>query len=278
VIALRFPAYLVPHPAKTIWLTGQCRRFDELCDPGKSNIRETSREDQLCKMISFAETEAFSKCRRIFTTSKVTQERLRHCTGFDAEVLMPPLSNPELFANRGDDGYLFAGGPINMNNRQHLIVEGLARTVSCARLIVAGAPDTPEDANRLRETVRRLRLEDRVVLDFGLHAVKKIADYVNHAKACAYMPITEDLVDYVTIEAAAASKPIIIARDSGSVLELVINEETGCVTEPDAEDIARAIDFLVSDPDRSQGMGRAARCLWDSFQATWPATIERLLS
>jgi glycosyltransferase involved in cell wall biosynthesis len=165
-----------------------------------------------------------------------------------------------------------------MNNRQQLLVEALAQTVSCPRLVVAGAPDTPEDANRLRETVRRLRLEDHVVLDFGLHAVTKIAYYVNHAKACTYMPVGEESVEYVAMQAVAASKPVITARDSGPILQLVLNGETGCVTESDVEDIARAIDFLVSEPARSQEMGCAARCLWDSFQATWPSTIERLLS
>ncbi|MBV8377427.1 MAG: glycosyltransferase family 4 protein [Verrucomicrobia bacterium] len=278
VIALRFPAYLVPHPTRIIWLTGQCRRLDDLCGPGESDLLQMTRESRLREMIRLAESEAFSKCRRIFTASKANQERLKHYTGFDAEVLMPPLKNPELFADRGDGGYLFAGGRINVNNRQHLLVEALARTVSCPRLIVAGAPDTPEDANRLRETVRRLRLEDRVVLDFGLHAVTSIADYVNHAKACAYMPVGEDSVGYVAMEAAAASKPVITARDSGSTLRLVLNGETGCVTEPDAEDIARIIDFLVAKPARCREMGRAARCLWDSFKATWPATIDRLLS
>jgi glycosyltransferase involved in cell wall biosynthesis len=278
VIALNFPAYLIPHSAKIIWLTHQCRQFDDLCMPGGSNLLPTSRADKLREMIRLAEAEAFSKCCRIFAGSKVIQDRLKRCTCLDVEVLMPPLNNPELFADRGDDDYLFAGGRININNRQHLLVEALAWTVSCPRLIVAGPPETPEDANRLRETVRRLKLEDRVVLDFGLHAVKRIADYVNHAKACAYMPVGADSVGYVTMEAMAASKPVITASDSGAILQLVLNEETGCVIESDVEDIARAIDFLISEPARSQEMGRAARCLWDSFQATWPATIKRLLS
>ncbi len=277
VIALRFPAYLVPHPAKIIWLARWSHRFDDLCDPGESNLLQTSQEDRLRDILQPAEAEAFSRCRRIFAASKVTQERLKHCTGFDAEILVPPLNNPELFADRGDDGYLFAGGRINMKNRQHLLVEALARTATCPRLIVAGPPDTPEDANRLQETVKRLRLEDRVVLDFGLQTLTSIADYVNHAKACAYMPVGDDSLDNVTM-AAAASKPVITARDSGSILQLVLNGETGCVTEPDVEDIARAIHLLVSEPARSQEMGRAARSLWDSWQATWPATIERLLS
>ena len=278
VIALSFPAYLIPHPAKTIWLVKRCRRVDDPCDRVESNGSRTSREDRLREMIRLAKLEAFSKCHRFFTNSKATQERLMRCAGFEAEVLMPPLNNPELFADRGDGGYLFAGGRINIINRQHLLVEALARAESCPRLIVAGQPDTPEDADRLRDAVRRLRLEDRVVLDFGFHSVTRIADYVNHARACAYLPVDEDSVDHGAMEALAASKPVLTARDSGAILQLVLDGETGCVTEPDSEDIAKAIDFLLSVPTRSREMGSAALLLWNSFKATWPNTIERLLS
>jgi glycosyltransferase involved in cell wall biosynthesis len=126
--------------------------------------------------------------------------------------------------------------------------------------------------------VRRLKLEDRVTLDLGYHPLAKIADYVNHARACAYLPVDEDSVAYVTMEAASASKPVITLTDSGGVLQLVLNGETGCVASPEPKSIAEAIDQLCSDAARSAKMGRAARRLWDSFEVTWPNTIEKLLS
>ena len=97
------------------------------------------------------------------------------------------------------------------------------------------------------------------MLDFGFHPVKKIADYVAHARACAYLPVDEDALGYVTMEAAAASKPVITLTDSGGILQLIVNSETGCVVEPEARAIARAIDSLCSDPAHSEEMGRAAR-------------------
>jgi glycosyltransferase involved in cell wall biosynthesis len=278
VIALSFPAYLIPHPVKTIWLVQHRRQFDDLGDRLESNGSRTSNEVRLLEMIRLAKRKAFSKCHRLFTNSKVTQERLMRCTGFEAAVLLPPLNNPELFANRGDGGYLFAGGRINIINRQHLLVEALARAESWSRLIVAGQPDRPEDVDRLRDAVRRLRLEDRVVLDFGFHSVRRIADYVNHARACAYLPVDEDSVDHGVTQALAASKPVITARDSGAICQFVVDGETGCVTQPDLEGLAKAIDFLLGTPDRSREMGSAAGHLWDSLNATWPHTIERLLS
>jgi len=278
VIGLKFPAYLIPHENKVLWVLHQFRQAYDLRERGESNIPETPAGERIRELIRCADAEAFSGCRRIFTLSKTTQERLKRYNGIEASVLIQPLNYPELFTDCGDGGYLFAGGRINSGKRQHLIVEAMAKTKSGVRLVVAGPPDTPEDANRLKDMVRRLKLEDRVTLDLGYHPLAKIADYVNHARACAYLPVDEDSVAYVTMEAASASKPVITLTDSGGVLQLVLNGETGCVASPETKSIAEAIDLLCSDADRSAKMGRAARRLWDSFEVTWPNTIEKLLS
>jgi glycosyltransferase involved in cell wall biosynthesis len=277
-IGLKFPAYLIPHEDKVLWVLHQFRQAYDLRDRGESNIPETPAGERIRELICRADAEAFSASRRIFAQSKVTQERMKRYNGVEAPVLMQPMNYPELFTNCGDSGYLFAGGRINPGKRQHLLVEAMAETRSGARLIIAGPPDTPEDANRLQEMVSRLKLEDRVTLDLGYRPLAKIAEYVNHARACACLPVDEDAIAYVTMEATSASKPVITLTDSGGILQLVIDGETGCVASPDPKSIAEAIDLLCSDAARSAHMGRAARRLWDSFEVTWPKTIEKLLS
>ena len=277
MIALKFPAYVIPHHTKVLWLLKRYQAF-ELRNCSESDMTESSGKEQIRSFILRSDAKAFLESRRIFTGSKLIQESLKRYYGFDSEVLMPPLNNPELFASRGDGGYIYAGGSVNSDTRQHLLVEAMRLTKSAAKLIVAGAPDTPEVADRLRSAVKRFELEDRVVLDFGFHPVAKIADYVNHARACAYLPANAESVGQVTMEAALASKPIITLTDSGGILRLVLNGETGCVVVPDSKAIADAIDSLYCDPTRSQQMGRAARTLWDSFEVTWPKTVEKLLS
>jgi glycosyltransferase involved in cell wall biosynthesis len=278
VIGLKFPAYLIPHHNKVLWVLHQYRQAYDLRDRGESNIPATPAGEKICELVRRADAEVFSGCRSIFTLSKTTQERLKRYNGVEASVMTQPLNYPELFSNCGDGGYLFAGGRINPGKRQHLLVEAMAATKSGAKLIVAGPPDTPDDANRLQEMVRRLKLEDRVTLDLGYHPMEKIADYVNHARVCASIPVDEDCLAYVTMEAASASKPIIALTDSGGVLQLVLDRETGCVASPNPKSIAEAIDLLFSDPGRSAQWGRAARKLWDSFELTWPKTIEKLLA
>jgi glycosyltransferase involved in cell wall biosynthesis len=278
VIGLKFPAYLIPHHNKVLWVLHQYRQAYDLRDRGQSNIPATAAGQKICELVRRADAEVFASCRSLFAQSKTIQDRLKRYNGVAAPVLMQPMNRPDLFSDCGDGGYIFAGGRVNAGKRQHLLVQAMAATKSGAKLIVAGPPDTPDDANRLQAIVRSFKLEDRVTLDFGYHPLTKIADYVNHARVCGSVPVDEDCLAYVTMEAASASKPIIALTDSGGILQLVLDGETGCVVSPDPKSIAEAIDLLFSDPARSARMGRAARKLLDSFELTWSNTIEKLLA
>ncbi len=100
------------------------------------------------------------------------------------------------------------------------------------RLVIAGPPAHAGVADQLRELVRQHSLEDRVTLDLDFLPREKLADYVNHALACAYLPIDEDAPGYVTMEAFHAGKAVITTTDAGGVLDLVRDGETGWVVSP----------------------------------------------
>jgi len=95
VIALKFPAYLIPHEDKTLWLLHQFRQAYDLYDAGQSNIADSSEGDNTRRLVRNADNACFEKARRIFVNSPTTQERLRRYNGFDALVLRPPLNDPD---------------------------------------------------------------------------------------------------------------------------------------------------------------------------------------
>ena len=97
VIALGFPAYLMAHPVKILWLIQRCRQVDELRDDVGPNLAAGSLKGRVLEMIHGVEAKAFSQSRRIFVDSKVSQERIKRFTGFDADVLIPPRNNPALW-------------------------------------------------------------------------------------------------------------------------------------------------------------------------------------
>lgn len=277
VIALKFPAYLIRHPNKTLWLLHQYRQAYDLFDVNQSNIPANAAGDELRTIIQTADNEAFNECRRIFTNSEVTRQRLAKYNGFDATVLMPPLNDPELFTGGTPQGYVFAGGRVNGMKRQHLLVEAMAFTAPHVRLIVAGPPDTPEDAARLQRLVEQYGLQGRVHLDLRFLARSELARYVNEASACAYLPFDEDSLGYVAMEAATAAKPILTTSDSGGVLGLVNHLETGWITEPTPESLAAILDKACNNSASTKVMGATAQRLWLDMQISWPSTIEGLL-
>lgn len=277
VIALKFPAYLIPHHSKTLWLLHQYRQAYDLYDSGQSNLIE-NRFQNIRKIIKNADDQSFRECRKIFTNSEVTQQRLLHYNKFPAEVLHPPLNDPELFSGGTSDGYIFAGGRINDMKRQYLLLKALKLTPKNIKLIIAGPADQPKDAEKLTRLVENLNLTDRVKLDMRFLAREELANYVNHATACAYLPFDEDSLGYVAMEAATAGKAIISCTDSGGILGLVKHLQTGWAADPEPESLANAMVQATSNLTLTKEMGVSARQLWMDMGINWPNTIKRLLS
>ncbi|MFT0171986.1 glycosyltransferase family 4 protein [Paraburkholderia mimosarum] len=277
VIALKFPAFYIRHPKKTLWLLHQYRQAYDLFDAGQTNLPPGSAGEELKALITNADNQAFAESRRIFTNSEVTQQRLKKYNGFDADVLLPPINNPELFSNKDSRGYVFAGGRVNGMKRQHLLIEAMRHASPKAKLVVAGPPDTPEDAQKLERMVSEYGLGDRVKLDLRFLPRETYAEYLNHAAAVAYLPFDEDSLGYVAMEAATAHKALLTTTDSGGILGLVKDGRTGWVTEPVPAALAGAIDEVVAKPSVTQRYGEGAHDIWTSFGITWPATVEALL-
>ena len=161
--------------------------------------------------------------------------------------------------------------------RQHLLLEAMKHAGAGVKLIIAGPPDSEADGDKLKELTERLGLAGCVQLDLGFHPRQKYANYVNAASAVAYLPVDEDSLGYVTMEAARAGKPVITAADSGGVLGLVKHGETGWVCEHDPKALGQVLSEAAGGESRARELGANARALWKSMDVTWPKTIEALL-
>lgn len=277
VIALKFPAYYIRHPKKTLWLLHQYRQAYDLFDSNQTNIPDSPMGDNLRAVIRNADNESFQECRNIFTNSSVTQDRLKKYNGFNSEVLFPPINDPEIFVGGQMGDYIFAGGRINNMKRQYLLLEALAQANSTVKLVIAGPPDAPADADKLNAMVKSFNLQDRVVLDLRFLPRETYASYINHAAAVAYIPFDEDSLGYVTMEAATAGKALITTTDSGGILGLVKHEQTGWVAQPNAAALANVMNNVYADTAITNNYGIAAKNHWESFGINWQNTVEKLL-
>jgi glycosyltransferase involved in cell wall biosynthesis len=277
VIGLKFPAYLIPHPKKTLWLIHQYRQAYDLAHSPHSNVPDDEVGQNLRQTIISADRECFASAEKIFVISRVVRQRLTKFNGYEGRVLHPPLEDPELFHPDGEENYVFCGGRINSAKRQHLLIEAMRHVRSNVRLLVAGPADSASDGERLIGLVNQYGLEDRVQIELGFHPRERLARWVNRSLACAITPFDEDY-GYVTLEACYAGKPVITTTDAGGVLDFVEHRVTGLVASPDAKSLARAIDEVATNPQPRRQWGASARMLIHDRNINWPETVKRLVA
>ena len=277
VIGLKFPAYLVPHHNKVLWLLHQFRQVYDMWEtpfgfqPGEPG-------DTVRRIITEVDNDCFAACRHIQCIAPTGCDRLARFNGVASTVLHHPLTHDELLRNDSYDDYILALGRINASKRQLLAIEALAHTSSPVKLVVAGPPETPNDESVLRNTVHRLGLADRVVLRATFIDEREKADLLAKSLAVAYLPIDEDSYGYVTIEAMTSHKAVVTVTDSGGLLEVVKPGLTGFVCEPTAPALAAAFDQLFGDRRLAQRLGTGARTAVDELQLSWDRVVEVLTS
>ena len=274
VIAFKFPAYLVPHEHKVVWLLHQFRQFYDLWDdaaPHEPCVRAVR------DLVMQADDRCMAGAARLFANSAVTAGRLRRFNGVHAEVLLPPLPRPEDFKPLQLGDYVFAGGRINGFKRQLLAVEAMRHTDSSVGLIVAGAPETAADLEAIESARDASGCPERIVIVPRFIEEHQKVELVNRSLACFYAPIDEDSYGYVTLEGAQAAKALITTTDSGGILDLVIDGRSGVVCPPDPVEIGQAFDRLHRSSRSAQQLGAGAHERMLELGISWNHVLRQLL-
>lgn len=277
VISLKFPVYLLDADNHMTWLIHQYRQAYDLWESPYCNIPHDRTGRAVRDMIIANDTAVLGTRKRLFTISQEISSRLEKSIGVRADPLRTPLNDPDLFTGGPYQNYILAPGRINASKRQFMLVEAMLHADQGTRLIIAGSPETEADGHMLRELVERHNLESRVILDLGFLKREKIASYVNNARAIAYLPFQEDSYGYVTMEAFEAAKPVITVSDAGELLDIVLDQETGRVVNPEARQLGRAMSAYCGNETLAREHGMAGRAMWRSQNITWPETISQLV-
>jgi glycosyltransferase involved in cell wall biosynthesis len=276
VIALRFPAYLVKHERKVVWLIHQHRTAYELWQHPR--FADMSRHDEgpaVRELIHRADRIALGEAKRIFTNSANVRDRLWRSLGIPAEPLYHRSSLCEAILEEepgplGD--YLLFPSRLDPIKRQSLAVGAMRHVRSGVRLVLVGTG--PAEAE-VRAQVERLGVGDRVELA-GSVSDERLRSLYRGALGVYYGPFDEDF-GYVTLEAMAARRPVVVTTDSGGPLELVEDGVTGMVVDPKPRTVAGAFDRLAADGGRAEAMGAAGRGVLEQRVPTWPDVVARLL-
>ena len=275
VIALKFPAYLVPHERKVVWLIHQHRSAYELWDhPEFADLSKQEEGPALRDMVVQSDRVALGEAKRIFTNSRNVQDRLWSSIRLSSEVLYHPSPLVEALLPRDPGPYgdhVVFPSRLEALKRQSLAVEAMRHVKTGVRLVlVGGGPDEPA----IREQIAKHGLERRIELA-GRIPDERLHELYLGALGVYYGPFDEDY-GYVTIEGFAARRPVVTLTDAGGPLEFVFDGETGLVTPPEPEAIAHAFDVLFSNRPLAQRLGEAGNALIRERVPGWPDVVARL--
>lgn len=275
VIALKFPAYLVPHERKVVWLIHQHRSAYELWDhPEFADLSKQVEGPQVRDIVQQSDRIALGEAKRIFTNSRNVQERLWSSLRLSSDVLYHPSPIVEALLPREPGPYgdhIVFPSRLEALKRQSLVVEAMRHTKTQVRLVlVGGGPDEPA----LREQIEKHGLQHKIEIA-GRVPDEELHELYLGALGVYYGPFDEDY-GYVTLEGFAAHRPVVTLTDVGGPLEFVTDGETGLVRPPEPEAIAHAFDVLFSNRPKAKAMGEAGN---EKLRATvpgWPEVVARL--
>ncbi|MBE9210926.1 glycosyltransferase family 4 protein [Nostoc sp. LEGE 06077] len=275
LIALNFPAYLIPHPNKVIWLIHQYRAAYDLWDTPLSNLQYASNSLQIRAAVYRADQNAFLESQQIYTISQKVSQRLSIFNHLDCPHLYHPPRNADQFYCDLPGDYIFFPSRITPIKRQELIIQALSWTKQPVKVLFAGTADVDDYMKTLEILAEKLQVSDRAIFLGKISESEKI-QYYAQCRGVVYPPVDEDY-GYVTLEAMLSAKPIITCDDSGEPLEFVCSGETGWVVEATPQALADAMDKLWANAHQAAQMGQQAREKYKSLNIDWSTIVEKLL-
>lgn len=276
LIGLRFPAYLIPHPNKVLWILHQHRTAYELWDHPFGDLINWPQGLEVRDAIRQADRQLIPQARSVYANSQNVARRLKEFCDIEATPLYHPPPQAEQFFCAPAEDYFFFPSRLCLPKRQSLIVEALAHAREPVRVCFAGAADHASIAGDLRALARRLKVSARVEWLGRVGDEEKRRLYAQ-SLAVVYPPLDEDY-GYVTMEAMLSSKAVVTCADSGGPLEFVRDGETGLVAAPTPEGLAAALDQLWREREQARLMGTAGRALYEQMNVNWPHVVGQLLS
>ena len=276
LIGLRFPAYLIPHSNKVLWILHQFRTAYELWDHQLGDLIYSPNGIEVRDSIRQADRHFIGQARLVYANSANVAARLKYFCDIEATPLYHPPPNADEFYTGEAADYLFFPSRLCLPKRQSLVLEALAYTKKPVRVRFAGTADQPAYLNELRSAARKLGVNNRVEW-LGQISESDKRELYAHALGIIYPPIDEDY-GYVTLEAMLASKPLIVCTDSGGPLEFVAHEETGLITEPRAASLAVAFDRIWEDRSAAKRWGETGRALYAKMGISWDHVVRKLLA
>ena len=273
VIGMKFPAYLVAHEKKVLWILHQHRSAYNLWGTPFDDLSTYPEGVRVREWIKHCDERFIPEARKVFANSKAVADRLKLYNNIESEPLYhpPPLADQLRTGEQGD--YVFCPSRLEPQKRQELLIEAARHLRSPLKVVLAGGSGALKHYEGL---IKQNGVGDRVTIRGFVSDEEMLQLYAGALGVC-YLPFDEDY-GYVTLEGMLAAKPVVVARDSGGAAEFIEHERDGFVVEPDPHAIADCLDSLYTDRARARAMGERGREKLKSMDLSWERVVDRLIT
>ena len=220
---------------------------------------------------------AWNRYDRVFCISDTVRQRVlrgRLCGEDRLDIAYPGIDGDRIKCSTFREPFFFLPGRIMWTKNIELGIESFikcsARNGDQFRLVIAGMVDAK--SRPYYDRLRRL-VSERPQITF----VPEVTDAQMHrlyetCYATLFTAFNEDW-GLTPLEAMMHGKPV-IAVDRGGPTETVVHGRTGLLAPCDSNAFSSAMQQLIDDPGRAEGMGRAGLDRARLF--TWKAFAEKL--
>ena len=275
VIALKFPAYLIPHPSKVVWLLHQHRQAYELWGGPCSDLHHYPNGRLVRDAIRQADQLLATEARAIYTISETVSKRLWEYNGVASTPLLHPPPNAEQFYCAPGEEYLYFPSRLASNKRQGLVLEALAHTRLPVQVWFAGRADRASESEALVAQAERLQVAGRIrwlgeVTEEEAQWLRGVPGrrlYAGRGGSRLRDPGGDAVVqggcDLSGFGRAARVHPARGERADHRA---------------DAAGLALALDRLWADPWQAAAWGRNARRAYETLDPNWSTVVRRLVA
>ena len=273
VIGMKFPAYLVEHPRKVLWILHQHRSAYNLWGTPFDDLSTYPEGVRIREWIKYCDEQFIPQAKKVFANSRTVAERLKHYNNIDSEPLYHPPPLAALLQPGPQGDYVFYPSRLEPQKRQELLIEAMSFVKTPVRLLLAGGSG---NATHYESLVKQHKVRDRVQL-LGFVSDEELVRLYAEALAVSYTPFDEDY-GYVTLEGMLAAKPVVVTSDSGGAAELIEHGREGLVIDPDPKAIADALDELYGNREPARKMGERGREKLQSMNLSWDNVVKKIIS
>src|SRR4051812_696817 len=195
VIGMKFPAYLVAHPRKVLWILHQHRSAYNLWGTPFDDLSTYPEGVRVREWIKHCDEHFIPEAKKVFANSRAVAGRLKHYNNIDSEPLYHPPPLAEKLRTGEPGNYIFYPSRLEPQKRQELLIEAMRHVRAPVKVVMAGGSG---DARRYESLVKQHRVRDRVTL-CGFVSDAELVNLYAGALAVAYLPFDEDY-GYVTLE------------------------------------------------------------------------------